>query len=66
MTPDTIEFDSEFFGPKQAGHEWLGKVVTIFRDSTGAHWCAFECIGEPGVHTIHLGSRFFRRFIANA
>jgi len=61
---DTIEFDSEFFGPKQAGHRWLGKGVTIFRDSTGAQWCAFECVGQPGIHTIQLSSPFFRRFIA--
>ena len=60
---DTIEFDSEFFGPKQAGHRWLGKVVTIFRDSTGAQWCAFEWLGESGIHIIHLGSPFFRRFV---
>ena len=50
---DTIEFDSEFFGPERAGHRWVGKVVTIFRDSTGAQWCAFECVGEPGWLLMH-------------
>ena len=63
---DTIEFDSEFFGPERAGHRWVGKVVTIFRDSTGVQRCAFECVCEPGIHIIHLGSPFFRRFIADA
>jgi hypothetical protein len=42
-----VAVDSTFFGPQQAGHRWVGKVVTIFRASTGAHWCAFECIGDP-------------------
>jgi hypothetical protein len=58
--PDTIMIESEHFGAQYASEGRLvGKVLTIFRDSTGDQYAAFEMADMAGVHLIHLGSRFF-------
>jgi hypothetical protein len=57
-----LEFDPKLFGEPSTYPEGViyGKVLTIFRDSGGNQWVAFECEDTCGVHLIALGSPFFK------
>lgn len=55
--PHEIKVNSEFFGTTEG--PLVGRVLLIFRDSTGDQHCAFEIADMGGVFVIHLGSTFF-------
>jgi hypothetical protein len=58
--PEIVEFEAELFENTVYAPTLYGKVLTIFRDSEGEQWVAFECHDMPGVHLISLASRFFK------